>query len=117
MNKNWATDLGEVRVHKDVIRQIVLNTAQEIEGILRIHYTFLDRILRLFRPKSAVAIKVDIRSSQETIKIRIPVILKYGVDIKEICAVTQEKMVKSLQETLGLLNFQIDIDVRGVERG
>ncbi len=116
MNKTWSTDLGKVRVHKDVVRQIVLNTSQEIEGVLRIHYSLLDRFLKIFKPKSGIAIKVDI-SQEDTVRIRVPVILKYGTDIKEVSLNMQEKILKNLQETLGVLNFQIDIDVRGIERG
>lgn len=112
--KDISSDLGNIRVHKDVMRGVIFNTISEIPGVVRIHHTLLERILRLFRPSKLFPIRIYINPGNEKINIRIPLIVRFGENIPKLGGLIQERVANSLREYLENFTFQIDVDIRGL---
>ncbi len=109
------TDLGTVRVHKNVIASIASLAALEIEGVKRVGGDLKSGIMQMLVTKTLFAIKVDINKSEEVF-VSIPLVIKYGFNIPEVADKVQESVRSSLEKMTNLSIKEININVRAIER-
>ena len=110
------TDLGNIRIHKNVIASIASIAAVEIEGVKRIGGDFKSGILELIGKKALMAIKVDIDKNDE-MRLEVPLVVKYGFNIPDIANKAQENIRNALEKMTNLSIKYININVQGIERG
>ncbi|MBU3958631.1 MAG: Asp23/Gls24 family envelope stress response protein [Candidatus Omnitrophica bacterium] len=110
------TELGMIRIHKNVIASIASLAATEIEGVKRVGGDFKSGLLELIGRKMSMAIKIEIDSSDE-VRIEVPIVIKYGFNIPEVAAKAQENVHKTLEKMINLTPKDININVQGIERG
>jgi len=116
MNKEESrTDLGMVRIHKNVIASIASLAACEIEGVKRIGGDFRTGILELVGQKAHIAIKVEFDRNSEA-KIEVPLVIKYGYNIPEIAGRAQENIRQALEKMTSLSIKDININVQAIEK-
>ena len=109
------TDLGTVRVHKNVIASIASLAALEIEGVKRVGGDLKSGIMQMLGTKTLFAIKVDINKSEEVF-VSIPLVIKYGFNIPEVADKVQESVRSGLEKMTNLSIKEININVQGIER-
>jgi len=110
------TDLGKIRIHKNVIASIASLAAVEIEGVKRIGSDFTSGVLELIGKKTLMAVKVEIDKNEE-IRVEIPLVIKYGFNIPEVSNKVQENIRNALERMTSLSIKYININVQGIERG
>ncbi len=110
------TDLGNIRIHKNVIASIASIAAVEIDGVKRIGGDFRSGILELIGKKVLMAIKVDIDKNEE-IRLEVPLVIRYGFNIPDIANKAQENIRNALEKMTNLSIKYININVQGIERG
>ncbi len=110
------TDLGNIRIHKNVIASIASIAAVEIEGVKRIGGDFKSGLLELIGKKSLMAIKVEIDKNEE-IRLEIPLVIKYGFNIPDIANKVQESVRNALEKMTNLSIKYINVNVQSIERG
>lgn len=108
-------ELGPILIHNKVIAQIAAIAATEIKSVQRIGSSFSSKIFELFG-KDAPAIKVYVDKNSQ-VSIEIPLIVKYGYNIDETASKVQESVRLALEKTTSLSIKNINILIRGVERG
>jgi uncharacterized alkaline shock family protein YloU len=117
MNRDESrNELGAVRIHKNVISSISSIAALEIEGVKRVGANLRSSLLELFGQKSYLAIKVDI-SKNEEVKVEIPLIIKFGYNIPDTANRVQENVRQALEKMSNLSVKDINVNVKGIERG
>lgn len=109
------TDLGAIRIHKNVITSIASLATAEIEGVKRVEKNLKSGILELIGKKSLCSIKVEI-DKNEDIRIEIPIIIKYGSNIPDIANKVQENVRNALDKMTNLSIKDININVQGIEK-
>jgi len=110
------TDLGTIRIHNNVIASIASVAAAEIEGVKRIGGGFKSGIMELVGQKALSAVKVEVDSNSE-VKLDIPVVIKYGFNIPDVANRVQENVRQALEKMTTLSVKDINISVKGIERG
>ena len=110
------TDLGNIRIHKNVISSISAIAATEIEGVKRVGRDLKSGLGELLGKKFFSAIKVDI-SKNEEVKVEIPLVIKYGYNIPEIANRVQDNVRLALEKMSNLSIKEINVNVQGIERG
>jgi len=110
------TDLGSIRIHKNVVASIASLAALEIEGVKRIGGDFKSGLLELIGKKGTFAIKVDIDKNEE-VRVDLPLIIKYDFNIPDVSGKVQENVRNALEKMTTLLIKDININVQGIERG
>jgi len=110
------TDLGAIKIHKNVIASISSLACVEIEGVKKVGGNFTSNLMELVGQKPLIAIKVEINKNGE-VKIEIPIIIKYGFNIPEIANKVQESVRQALEKMTNLPIKDININVQGIERG
>ena len=110
------TDLGAIRIHKNVIASIASLAILEIEGVKRLGGDLKSGILEIVGKKSLSPIKVEI-SKNEEVKVEIPMVIKYGFNIPEVANRAQESVRNALEKMTNLSIKDININVQRIERG
>lgn len=117
MNRDESrNELGLVRIHKNVISSIASIAATEIEGVKSVGRDSRSAAFEFFGQKYFSAIKVDI-SKNEEVEVEIPLVIKYGYNIPDVAGRVQENVRQALEKMSNLSIKDIDINVRGIERG
>lgn len=117
MNRDESrNELGMVRIHKNVISSISSIASLEIEGVKSIDKDLKSSLFEAIGQKSFSAIKVDI-SKNEEVRVEIPLIVKYGYNVPEVASRVQENVRQALEKMSNLSVKDININVRGIERG
>jgi len=110
------TDLGIIKIHKNVYASIASIAASEIAGVKRIGGDFKSGLMELMGRSSLSAIRVEIGKNEE-VKLEIPLVIKYGFNIPEIANKVQENVRNSLEKMTSLSIKDINISVRAIEKG
>lgn len=110
------TDLGTVKIHNNVIASIAAIAATEIEGTLRIGSGFAAGLFDLMGKRVLSSIKVEI-SKNDTVRVDVPIVVKYGFNIPEIASKVQENVRSNLEKMTNLSIRDINVTVQGIERG
>ena len=110
------TDLGSIRIHKNVIASIAAIATVEIDGVKRVGGNFKSGILELIGKGILPVISVVINKNEE-VKIEIPLVIKFGFNIPEVANKVQENVRNCLDKMTNLSIRDIDVNVQGIERG
>lgn len=117
MNKEESrTDLGSIRIYKNVIASIAALAAGEIEGVKKVGGNFKSGIMELIGKKWLYAVNVEFDKNGD-IKLDIPLVIRYGFNIPEIANKVQENVRNALEKMTSLSIKDININVQGIERG
>ena len=117
MNRDESrNELGVLRIHKNVISSIASIAATEIEGVKRVGKSLKSRVWEILENKFFSVIKVEITKHEE-VKVKIPLIIKYGYNIPEIANRVQENVRLALEKMSNLSIKEINVNVQGIERG
>jgi uncharacterized alkaline shock family protein YloU len=114
-NEESRTDLGAVRIHKDVIASIASLASLEVEGVKKIGGDFKASIYELLGKKEQRGIGVEIDRNNE-VKLNVPLIVKYGYNITEIARSVQESIQQSLEKMTNLTIKEINVNVQKIEK-
>jgi len=110
------TDLGTIRIHRNVIASIANLAAVDIEGVKRVGGNLKSGISEFLGRKFLSAINVEINKNEE-VKVEIPLIIRYGYNIPDVANKVQESVRNGLEKMTNLLIKDINVNVQGIERG
>ena len=116
MEQSSKTNLGAIKIHKKVIASIASIAALEVEGVIKIAEDLGSNILDVITSKRYSSIRVEIDKNSDLKKIQIPLIIKYGYNVSEICSKVQEKVYHAVEKMTDSLVKQIDVNVQRVEK-
>ncbi len=114
-NEESRTDLGAIRIHKDVIASVASLACLEVEGVKKIGGDFKASIYELLGKKQQRGISVEIDRNDE-VKLNVPVVVKYGYNITDIARNVQENIEQSLEKMTNLTIKEININVQRIEK-
>lgn len=110
------TDLGTIRIHKNVISSIASLASMEIKGVKRVGGDLRSGLMEFIGKKLLSVIKVEINKNEE-VKLEVPLVIEYGSNIPEIANRVQENIRSSLEKMTNLSIKDININIQGIERG
>ncbi len=112
-NKN---ELGEMKIHNEVIIAIARRATLEVEGVEKIASGFRKGLLSFVgRRKFFRGVVVEKEGEQE-VKIIISIIVKFGISIPEVVKAVQENVKRKLEEMTGIIPVKVDVEVEGISQ-
>lgn len=108
------TDLGMIRVHKNVIASIASIAALEVEGVKRIGQDSQGKIFELIVSRFSPSLRVNFDKNEE-VKLEIPLVIKYDFNIPEVANKVQENVRNALEKMTNISIKDININVQGIE--
>jgi len=110
------TDLGQIKIHNNVMASIAFLAANEVEGVARVCDDTRSQVLR-WMGKKTVTGAIDVRQEgSDTVNISIPLIVKYGYNIPDIAGKIQERVRAAVEETTDVTLKEVIIKIKGVEK-
>jgi uncharacterized alkaline shock family protein YloU len=109
------TELGIVKIHKNVISNIASIAALDVEGVKEIGTDLRNRLREFISRKKQTSIRVDFDKNGQ-VTLDIPLIIKYGFNIPDVAAKTQENVQNALDKMTSLMVKDINISVQGIEK-
>ncbi|MBN2119447.1 MAG: Asp23/Gls24 family envelope stress response protein [Candidatus Omnitrophica bacterium] len=109
--KHILSDLGEIKIHRNLIKQIAEASALTVEGVAclsAVKEKWLANILSFLKIGS---IKVDLTKD---LKIEVPITVKFGYNIPDVAVNVQEAILKNLSKTLNIDTAYIVVKVKGL---
>lgn len=107
------TELGIIKIHKNVIASMAAIAAGEIEGVKRIGSSLKSALAEALGRKSFSSIRVEIDKNGE-VRLKIPIIVKYGFNIPDTATKVQENIHTALEKNANLSIKDVDVNVRGI---
>ncbi len=112
-NKN---DLGQIKIHNNVMASIAFIAACEVEGVARVCDDVRSHALRWLGKKTLTG-AIDVRQEgSDIINIIIPLIVKYGYNIPDIAGKIQERVRAAVEESTDVTLKEVVIKIKGVEK-
>jgi uncharacterized alkaline shock family protein YloU len=109
-------ELGEVKIHNEVIIAIARRAALEVEGVEKIASGFRKGLLSfLGRKKFFRGVAVE-REGEQEIRIAISLVVKFGVNIPEVVKAVQENVKRKLEEMTGITPLRVDVEVERISQ-
>jgi len=109
------TDLGTIKIHKNVLASIASLAANEIEGVKRVGGDFRSGIADVIGKNFFSIIRVEINKNEE-VKIDVPLVIKFGYNIPEIANKVQENIRNSLEKMTSLSVKDINVNIKAIEK-
>lgn len=116
MNEEIKLDLGNVKVHKNVLEGIIAKTIEGMEGVSLIEPTLSDRIKVVLRGPFKPGVKIIVDENND-INIGVSVNIHFGTNIQEMASKLQELIKNDIKKSLDINIKDINIDIEGIERG
>lgn len=118
MNKEESsTDLGKIRIHKNVISSVAAIAAHEVDGVRAVGRGMRSELLDILgRKENGANIKVEFDKNGD-VSLDIPLVVRYGFNIPEVSAKVQENVRNALDRMTNLSVRDINVNVQGIEKG
>jgi uncharacterized alkaline shock family protein YloU len=114
-NQDSRTDLGAIKIHKDVIASIASLASLEVEGVKKIGGDFKASIYELLGKREQRGISVEVDRNDE-VKLSVPLIVKYGYNVTDIARSVQDSVQQSLEKMTNLSIREINVNVQRIEK-
>jgi len=114
-NEESNTDLGKIRIHKNVVASIASLAATEIEGVKRVGGDFKSGILEMIGKKTSIAIRVEFDKNDE-VRLEIPLVIRYGFNVPEVAGKVQENVRNALEKMTNLSVKDVNVNVQCIEK-
>lgn len=109
------TNLGDISIDNEVIKNIALKAAADTKGIHAIRKGFIKRIWNsLTKRDSAVGVKLEFITVSE-VKITLKLMIEYGVNIPYIAGTVQENVKSVVEYMTGLAVTEVAVKIVGIE--
>lgn len=110
-------ELGEVKIHENVIAQLVRRAVLGIEGVSRLAgSTLVDDIATLVGSRRMQSRAVSVTLGDEgRVEIEVKIILKFGFHIPETAEQVQTAVVELVENTTGMSVTKVDVLVQEIE--
>ncbi len=117
LREEARSDLGVIKIHKNVIASITAIAAMEIDGVKKVAGNLAAGILGMLGNKGLAGVKVELNDKNEEVKVEVPLVIKYDYNVGEVAVKVQENVRAALEKMTSLYIKDINVSIQGVERG
>ena len=110
-----STNLGDISINNEVIKNISLKASTEIEGIHEISRGYPEKIWKaLTKKSSARGVKLEFANESE-VTITLKLMIDYGMNIPDAAGAVQENVKKAVEHMTGLTVAEVAVKIVGIQ--
>ncbi|MDP3790064.1 MAG: Asp23/Gls24 family envelope stress response protein [Candidatus Omnitrophota bacterium] len=115
MNTGYENvNLGDIRVDNEVIRNISIKAATEIQGVHELQRGRIRDVWGTLTGKTpAMGAKLEFRNNTD-LKIKLNLLVEYGVNITDAAGAVQENVKKAVEYMTGLNVVNVTVNIVGM---
>lgn len=106
---------GSVEINEQVLKQIILDAASEIDGVQIVSSGFFDRVLKIFLKSRFDGIQLDGKKS-DNINAKICVGIRSDLSLTEVTKEIQEMVKDKVKKTANISLNRVDIHIQNLDR-
>ena len=111
--KTNKSDLGTIKISDRVIASLASIAALKVQGVHATSGSILDDLYSLIKKESGKGVKI-INNSENDLRLRISIVVKYGVSIPNVAMNVQENIKNAVEGALGVSVSEVDVQIQGV---
>lgn len=112
-----CSELGEVKIHENVIASLVRRAALSVDGISRLAgNTLVDSIAEVVgsRRMQSRAITIEMGDNNR-VAIEIKLVLKFGCNIPEVAGKVQKSVIEGVEKVTGMTVTKVGVVFQDIE--
>ncbi|MGM9607763.1 MAG: Asp23/Gls24 family envelope stress response protein [Oscillospiraceae bacterium] len=106
-------EMGNIHISEEVLAVIAAAAAQEVDGVSSLAGGLSGDIAELVAGKK-LGRGIDIRVNEESVTIRVAILVKYGYVIPDVGKAVQDAVMSAVENTTGLTVESVNVHVAGV---
>ena len=106
-------EMGNIHISEEVLAVIAAAAAQEVEGVSSLAGGLTGDLAELVAGKKLNR-GINIQVNEDTVNIRIAILVKYGYVIPDVGRAVQDAVVTAVENTTGLKVECVNVHVAGV---
>lgn len=106
-------EMGNIHISEEVLAVIAAAAAQEVDGVSSLGGGLGSDLAELVSAKKLNR-GIDIRINEDTVAIRVAILVKYGHVIPEVGKAVQDAVFSAVENTTGLKVECVNVHVTGV---
>lgn len=115
MEENAKTELGEIKIHHNVISSITVEAATQIPGVAGIGSNWRSSLMKLVGRKDNTTISIEF-DKDGTATIGVPIVVKHGYNIPEIAAKVQDSVKLAIENATNIDVKNVNVVVQGITK-
>ena len=109
-------ELGDISVDNEVIKNIALKAATDINGVYELKGGYISNIWnKLMRRGSARGVKLEFQNASE-VKIILRLLVEYGVSIPDVAEEVQQNVKNVVEHMTGLNITEVAVSIMGMAK-
>lgn len=106
-------EMGNIHISEEVLAVIAAAATQEVEGVSSLAGGLSGELAELVAGKKLNR-GIDIKVNEESVAIRVAILVKYGYVIPEVGRAVQDAVMSAVENTTGLSVEYVNVHVAGV---
>ena len=107
-------ELGNIHISEDVLAVIAAAAALEVEGVGSLAANLGTDLAELFGGKKNIAKGIHITVEEESVRVDVALLVKYGYTIPDVAREVQEAVYSAIENTSGLTVECVNVQVSGI---
>ncbi len=108
-----SDEMGNIHISEEVLAVIAAAATTEVEGVSSLAGGLSGELAELVAGKKLNR-GIDIKVNEESVAIRVAVLVKYGYVIPEVGRAVQDAIISAVENTTGLNVEYVNVHVAGV---
>ena len=105
---------GSIRIADEVIADIAIKAAEDVEGVAGVHQRLLNNAKNLMSSKVTFVKGVTLIPSEAGLELTVQISVLFGTKIQDVCAVVQHEVAEAVSDMTGIPVRNINVAVVGV---
>lgn len=106
-------EMGNIHISEEVLAAIAAAAAREVDGVSSLAGGLSGDLSELVAGKK-LSRGIDIRANEESVSIRVTILVKYGHVIPDVGRAVQDAVASAVENTTGLKVESVNVHVAGV---
>ncbi|MGE0269071.1 MAG: Asp23/Gls24 family envelope stress response protein [Candidatus Omnitrophota bacterium] len=106
---------GSVEINDQVLKQLILDAAQEIDGVQIVSNSLFDKFLKIFLKSRLEGIHLDGKKT-DNIKAKLCVGIRSDLNLSEVTKEIQEMVMEKVKKTANISLNRVDIHIQSLDR-
>lgn len=115
MEENAKTDLGEIKIHRNVISSITAEATKQIPGVVDIGTNFRSFFMKFMGIKNNATVAI-VFDKDGAATITVPIVVKYGYNIPDIASKVQDNIKASIESATNIDIKNINVIIQDIEK-
>ena len=105
---------GSIRIADEVIADIAIKAAQDVEGVANVHQRLLNNAKSLMSSRITFVKGVTLVPSENGLELTVQISVLFGSKIQDVCAVVQQEVAGAVSDMTGIEVKEVDIRIASV---